>query len=68
MEQKKNEEKAAIIPYVIIQSIAALDNIYEARLFGWVLAKAQSVLKLYNKDLAEINLQHASTALRCRRC
>lgn len=64
MEQKKNEEKAAIIPYVIIQSIAALDNIYEARLFGWVLAKAQSVLKLYNKDLAEINLQHAMNLVR----
>lgn len=53
------KEKPAIIPYTIIKCITSLDNIYETRLFGWVLAKAQSVLKLYNKDLSEINLQHA---------
>ena len=41
-----------------------LDNIFEARLFGWTIAKAQSVLKLYNKDLSEINLQHAMSLTR----
>lgn len=53
------KEKPAIIPYTIIKCVTSLDNIYETRLFGWVLAKAQSVLKLYNKDLSDINLQHA---------
>lgn len=56
---KDEPERKAIIPYLIVDCIAALDNIYETRLFGWVLAKAQAVLKLYNKDLSEINLQHA---------
>lgn len=49
----------ALIPYTIVRSLASLDNIYETRLFGWVLAKAQSVLKLYNKDLSAINIEHA---------
>lgn len=52
-------ERLAIIPYQIISFIKSLDNIYECRLFGWLLAKAQSVLKLYNKDLRDINMQHA---------
>lgn len=51
--------KNSIIPYVIIKSLSQLENIHEVRLFGWVLAKAQSVLKLYNKDLGDINMQHA---------
>ena len=51
--------KDSIIPYSIIGSLAKIDNVYELRLFGWILAKAQSVLKLYNKNLAEINLQYA---------
>lgn len=55
----------AIIPYAIISSLSQLDNIFETRLFGWVLAKAQSVLKLYNKDLGDINLQHAMDMVRC---
>ena len=62
-EQKKAQQtprdQTSIIPYSIINCITQLDNIYETRLFGWVMAKAQSVLKLYNKDLSEINLQHA---------
>ena len=53
------DEPASIIPYEIIATITQFSNIYETRLFGWCLAKAQSVLKLYNKDLREINLQHA---------
>lgn len=51
--------KDSIIPYSIIGSLAKIENVYELRLFGWILAKAQSVLKLYNKNLAEINLQYA---------
>lgn len=54
----------SIIPYQIVRCVAQLDNIYETRLFGWVIAKAQSVLKLYNKDLADINLQHAMSLTR----
>lgn len=53
-----------IIPYNLIQAIASLDNIYETRLFGWLIAKAQSVLKLYNKDLGDINLEHAMDVVR----
>lgn len=51
--------KDSIIPYSIIGSLAKIDNVYELRLFGWILAKAQSVLKLYNKDLSAINIQYA---------
>lgn len=53
------DDPTSIIPYEIIATITQFDNIYETRLFGWCLAKAQSVLKLYNKDLREINLQLA---------
>lgn len=56
---KNDDDPAGIIPYEIIATITQFDNIYETRLFGWCLAKAQSVLKLYNKDLRDINLQHA---------
>lgn len=52
-------EKLAIVPYTIVKCLSSLDNIHETRLFGWILAKAQSVLKLYNKDLSEINIEHA---------
>ena len=58
------QEKPSIIPYAIIETITNLDNIYEARLFGWVVAKAQSVLKLYNKDLSAINIEHAMNLTR----
>ena len=51
--------KDSIIPYAIISSLSSIDNIYEMRLFGWIIAKAQSVLKLYNKDLSDINIEHA---------
>lgn len=54
-----DQERQAIIPYQIVKTLSRLSNIYETRLFGWVLAKAQSVLKLYNKDLSQINVQHA---------
>lgn len=56
---EEDQEKQAIIPYPIVKTLSRLSNIYETRLFGWVLAKAQSVLKLYNKDLSQINVQHA---------
>lgn len=52
-------EHLSIIPYTIVGCLSQLDNIFETRLFGWVLAKAQSVLKLYNKDLSDINVEHA---------
>lgn len=55
----EDQERQAIIPYQIVKTLSRLSNIYETRLFGWVLAKAQSVLKLYNKDLSQINVQHA---------
>lgn len=58
-EEETERERLAMIPYPIITTLSKLDNIYETRLFGWVLAKAQSVLKLYNKDLSYINIQHA---------
>lgn len=54
-----SKQTLTLIPYTIVKSLAMLDNIYETRLFGWVLAKAQSVLKLYNKDLSTINVEHA---------
>lgn len=56
--------KDSIIPYALIQSLAQIDNIYEMRLFGYIIAKAQSVLKLYNKDLGQINIQHAMNLVR----
>lgn len=49
----------SIIPYSIAQSLSALENIYEVRLFGWVIAKAQSVLKLRQQELQEVNIEHA---------
>lgn len=57
-------EHLAIIPYAIVCCLNQLENIYETRLFGWILAKAQSVLKLYNKDLSDINVEHAMNLTR----
>lgn len=54
----------ALIPNTVIQVFALLDNVYEARLFGWVLAKAQSVIKNYTRDLGEINIEHAMRVTR----
>lgn len=62
--REEPREHLAIIPYSIIESLSQLENIYEARLFGWVIAKAQSVLKLYNKDLSDINVQFALDIVR----
>lgn len=56
--------KDSIIPYLIIRTLAKIDNIYEMRLFGYIFAKAQSVMKVYNKDLSAINLQHAMNLTR----
>lgn len=54
----------SILPYSVVTSLQQISNIYEMRLFGWVIAKAQSVLKLYNRDLSDINLQHAMNLVR----
>lgn len=51
--------KDAIIPYSIIETFGQLENIYEVRLMTTVIAKAQSVLKLIDKNLDQINLQYA---------
>ena len=51
--------KDALIPYSIIETFGQLDNIYEVRLMNWVIAKAQCVLKLCDKNLDQINLQYA---------
>lgn len=58
------ETQKSIIPYALIKSLAKIDNIFEMRLFGWVLAKAQSVLKLANPNLGDINLQFAMNLVR----
>lgn len=55
-----------IMPYTLIEAFRKLDNIYECRLLGWILAKAQSVLKLYNKDLGDINIEHAMNLVTLR--
>lgn len=58
----KNEEttnRKSIVPYIILESLGKLENVFELRLFGMVMAKAQSVQKLYNKDLTRINMQFA---------
>lgn len=51
--------KDAIIPYNIIETFGQLENIYEIRLMNWVIAKAQCVLKMCDKNLDQINLQYA---------
>lgn len=56
--------KDSIIPYLLVKTLAKIDNIYEMRLFGYIFAKAQSVMKIYNKDLSDINLQHAMNLTR----
>lgn len=53
------ETKQAIIPYALIGALAQIENIFEMRLFGFVLAKAQASLKLANPNLNDINLQFA---------
>ena len=56
----------AIIPFAILDAFRQIENIYEGRLFGWCLAKAQSVLKLYNKDLSDINMEFALDVARIK--
>lgn len=51
--------KDAIIPYNIIETFGQLENVYEVRLMSYVIAKAQSVLKLTDKNWTDINLQYA---------
>lgn len=59
MKSKMKTDNRSLVPYALIESLRHLDNIYEARLFSWILAKAQSVLKYYNKDLGSVNIQFA---------
>lgn len=56
--------KDSIVPYVIIKSLGCIENIFEMRLFGMIIAKAQAVQKRYNKNLDAINLQHAMGLVR----
>lgn len=58
------DAQKSLIPFALIKSLAKIDNIFEMRLFGWILAKAQSCLKLANPNLADINLQFALNLLR----
>lgn len=58
------DKQNSIIPYAIIASLAKIENIFEMRLFGWVVAKAQSALKLARPELGEINLQFALNLIR----
>ena len=58
------ETQKSLIPFALIKSLAKIENIFEMRLFGWVLAKAQSVLKLANPNLGDINLQFAMNLVR----
>jgi len=51
--------KDAIIPYNIIETFGQLENVYEVRLMSYVIAKAQSVLKLTDRNWTDINLQYA---------
>lgn len=59
-----SNNEISTVPYLIVQSMCEIDNIFQMRLLAWVLAKAQSVIKLYNKDLSEINLVHAMNLVR----
>lgn len=58
------QDNRSLVPYALIESLRCLGNIHEARLFSWILAKAQSVLKFYNKDLGSVNLQFAMNMAR----
>ena len=63
---KTTPKTSAIVPFAILDAFRQIENMYEGRLFGWCLAKAQSVLKLYNKDLSDINLEFALDVARVR--
>lgn len=56
--------KPSIIPYTIIHALSSFENIYEARLFGWCIAKAQAAAKRYDKNLGAINVQFGLQAAR----
>lgn len=56
--------KKSIVPYICIQALGCIENIFEMRLFGLIIAKAQCVQKRYNKNLDTINLQHAMDLVR----
>lgn len=52
-------EKNAMIPYLMIDVLGSFDNIYETRLFAWILAKAQCAAKKYDYNMKSINVQFA---------
>ena len=56
--------KPSIIPYTIIKTLSSFENVYEARLFGWCIAKAQAAAKRYDKNLGQINVQFGLSAAR----
>lgn len=58
------KQEEARIPYFIAHSLSKIDNIFEMRLLSWLFAKAQCVLKIYERDLKFINLQHAVDVVR----
>lgn len=58
------ERQLSIIPYSLIDCLRQIQNIYEMRLFGWVIAKSQAVLKMYDKNLGHINMEHAMDVCR----
>lgn len=58
------DTQKSLIPFALIKSLAKIENIFEMRLFGWVLAKAQASLKLANPNLADVNLQYALNLVR----
>lgn len=58
------DTQKSLIPFALIKSLAKIENIFEMRLFGWVLAKAQASLKLANPNLRDINLQYAFNLVR----
>lgn len=60
----ETREPLAKIPYLLINSLKNFNNIYEIRLFGWILAKSQSVIRYYNSDLSEINVERALNLVR----
>lgn len=63
MTNKQQTCITGVVPYILIRSIAMLDNVYECRLLGWVMAKAQSLAKNFDRNLAEINVQRSDINL-----
>lgn len=61
MEKKEHH---ALIPYIMLKALGSFQNVYEVRLFGWILARAQSATRNFDKNLMRINVQHALRLVR----